>query len=176
MTYTFCLKFYIFTSLPILNLDNIIIKPLGSIEEAKICARMMADSEPWITLERGFEDSFEIIVEPSREVFLTWIGEEIVGFVIIEMSGAFKGYIKSICVSPNQRRKGIGSSLMHYAEERIFSETPNVFLLVSSFNSSARNLYQRLGYEEVGEFKDFIVRGHSEILMRKTQGPLTGYL
>jgi len=62
---------------------------------------------------------------------------------------------------------------MCYAEERIFLETPNVFLLVSSFNTGARNLYQRLGYEEIGEFKDFIVRGHSEILMRKTKGPLT---
>ena len=156
-------------------MDNIIIKPLGSFDEAKICAKMMADSEPWIRLERGYESSFDIIVEPSREVFLAWIGEEIVGFVIIEMNGTFKGYIKSICISPSQRRKGIGSKLMHYAEERIFSETPNVFLLVSSFNSSARTLYQRLGYEEIGEFKDFIVRGHSEILMRKTKGPLSEY-
>ena len=136
---------------------------------------MMADSEPWIRLERGYEESFDIIVDPSREVFLAWIGEEIVGFVIIEMSGTFKGYIKSICVSPEHRNKGIGSTLMHNVEERIFSETPNVFLLVSSFNTSARTLYQRLGFEEIGEFKDFIVRGHSEILMRKTLGPLTEY-
>lgn len=136
---------------------------------------MMADSEPWIRLERGYEESFEVIVEPSRAVFLACVDEEIVGFVIIEMNGTFKGYIKSICVSPNQRDKGIGSSLMCYAEERIFLETPNVFLLVSSFNTGARNLYQRLGYEEIGEFKDFIVRGHSEILMRKTKGPLTEY-
>lgn len=134
---------------------------------------MMTDSEPWIRLERGYDESFEIIVEPSREVFLAWIDEDIVGFVIIEMNGTFKGYIKSICVSPNQRDKGIGSSLMRYAEERIFSETPNVFLLVSDFNHRARKLYKSLGYEEVGEFKDFIVRGYSEILMRKTLGPLT---
>jgi len=136
---------------------------------------MMADSEPWIRLERDYDESFEIIVEPSRDVFLAWIDEEIVGFVIIEMNGTFKGYIKSICVSPSQREKGIGSSLMRYAEERIFSETPNVFLLVSSFNQRARKLYKSLGYEEIGEFKDFIVRGHSEILMRKTLGPLTEY-
>ena len=156
-------------------MDNISIKPLDSLEEAKICAKMMADSEPWIRLERGYEGSFDIIVDPSREVFIAWIGEEIVGFVIIEMNGTFKGYIKSICVSPEHRNKGIGSSLMQYAEEKIFSETPNVFLLVSSFNTSARKLYQRLGFEEIGEFKDFIVRGHSEILMRKTLGPLTEY-
>ena len=136
---------------------------------------MMAISEPWISLERGYEESLEIILESSREVYLAWIEEEILGFIIIEMIGTFRGYIKSICVSKDHRGKGIGSSLMHYAEERIFSETPNVFLLVSDFNHGAIKLYKNLGYEEIGEFKDFIVRGHSEVLMRKTLGPLTEY-
>lgn len=135
----------------------------------------MARSEPWISLERGYEESLEILLEPSREVYLAWIRKEIVGFIIIEMNGTFKGYIKSICVSPDQRGKGIGSSLMQHAEKRIFSETPNVFLLVSDFNYRARKFYKSLGYEEIGEFKDFIVRGYSEVLMRKTQGPLTEY-
>jgi hypothetical protein len=31
--------------------------------------------------------------------------------------------------------------------------------------------YPRLGCERVGELQDFMVRGHSEILMRKTIGP-----
>jgi hypothetical protein len=33
-------------------------------------------------------------------------------------------------------------------------------------------LYERLGYRFVGEIPDYIVRGHSEILLRKTLGPL----
>jgi len=33
-------------------------------------------------------------------------------------------------------------------------------------------LYERLGYEVVGELKDYIVPGHSEMLLRKTIGPL----
>lgn len=135
----------------------------------------MADSEPWISLDRCYEESLELLVEPSREVYLACIDEEIVGFVVLELIGTFKGYIKSICVSPEWRSKGIGTVLMEYAEERIFSETPNVFLLVSSFNTGARRLYKRLGYEEVGEFKDFIVKGHSEVLMRKSIGPLSEY-
>jgi ribosomal protein S18 acetylase RimI-like enzyme len=48
-----------------------------------------------------------------------------------------------------------------------------MFLLVSSFNQEARNLYNKLGYEEVGELTDFIIKGHSEILMWKTIGPLS---
>lgn len=88
------------------------------------------------------------------------------------MTGAFVGYIKTVAVTPTMRGRQVGSRLIQFAEERIFAETPNVFLCVSSFNGEAQKLYKRLGYEVVGELKDFIVRGHSEILLRKTIAPL----
>jgi ribosomal protein S18 acetylase RimI-like enzyme len=91
------------------------------------------------------------------------------------MHGAFVGYIKSICVSPRWRNRGIGSRLMSFAEGRIFGEAPNVFICVSSFNEGARRFYERLGYEVVGELKNYIVSGHSEILMRKTIAPLAEF-
>jgi RimJ/RimL family protein N-acetyltransferase len=47
-----------------------------------------------------------------------------------------------------------------------------VFLCVSSFNERARALYEQLGYETVGELRDYVVRGQSEWLMRKTLGPI----
>jgi len=64
---------------------------------------------------------------------------------------------------------------MAFAEERIFHETPNVFLNAASFNPEAQRLYERLGYEVVGELRDCIVPGHSEILMRKSTGPLAEF-
>lgn len=151
------------------------VKLLDSVDDARVCAGMMADSEPWISLGRGFEDSLGIITDPSRDVYVAWIGDEIVGFVVVEMTGTFKGYIKSVYVLPEFRCRGIGSMLMKHVESKIFSATPNVFLLVSSFNTEARRLYEKLGYEQVGELKDFVVRSHSEILMRKTLCPLTEF-
>jgi ribosomal protein S18 acetylase RimI-like enzyme len=59
-----------------------------------------------------------------------------------------------------------------FAVQRILRVAPKVFICVSSFNDRARSLYERLGYEVVGELKDFIVRGHSEWLLRKSIGPL----
>jgi ribosomal protein S18 acetylase RimI-like enzyme len=94
------------------------------------------------------------------------------GFIIVMTHGALLGYIRILCVDPNTRGRGLGSRLIAFAEERIFREWPNAFLFVSSFNPRARALYERLGYEVVGELKDYIVRGASEILMRKTIGPL----
>jgi len=64
---------------------------------------------------------------------------------------------------------------MDYVEKRILSETPNVFICVSSFNGRVQRLYERRGYEVVGELKNWIVPGHSEILLRKTIAPLTEF-
>jgi len=152
---------------------NVEMRLLRGVDEAEECAGMMAASEPWITLGRGYRESLSVVSDPSREVYVAVIDGRITGFVVVEMRGAFTGYIKSICVAPDLRGRGIGARLMAYAEKRIFGETPNVFLCVSDFNDGARRFYQGLGYETVGELRDYLVRGSSEILMRKTTGPLS---
>ena len=81
------------------------------------------------------------------------------------------GYIQTLAVKEKYRGQGLGSEIMKFAEDRILSERPNVFICVSSFNPRARALYERLGYELVGELKEYIIPGHSEFLLRKTIGP-----
>jgi len=151
------------------------IRRLERRADAETCARMMANSEPWITLRRDYDASLKILTDSSREVYLAMVGDEIAGFTILNMHGAFVGYIQSVCVAPPWRGKGIGSELMDYVEKRILSETPNVFICVSSFNKRVQNLYERRGYEVIGELKNWIVPGHSEILLRKTIAPLTEF-
>lgn len=151
------------------------IRPLEGRAEAEVCARMMADSEPWITLGRGYEESLPLLQDPAREVYVALEANCLVGFLILNLAGVFSGYVQTICVGAEDRNRGIGSRLMKFAEELIFRQSPNTFLCVSSFNTRARALYERLGYELVGELKDFLVRGDSEYLMRKTIGPLRGF-
>jgi ribosomal-protein-alanine N-acetyltransferase len=151
------------------------IRELTTDEEARACATLMANSEPWLTLGRSCDDSFGIMTDPEREVYVAREGGEIVGFAVLQMRGAFVGYIQSVGVGPGARGRGIGSAIVRFAEERIFRESPNVFLCVSSFNERALRLYLRLGYEVVGELTDYIVSGHSEILLRKSTGPLSGF-
>ena len=151
------------------------VERLQSQADAEACASLMACSEPWLTLGRTYETSLAIVQDPSREVYLVREGAEILGFLIICMTGAFVGYIQTICIHPSRRGQGMGSRLVEFAEQRILREVPNVFMCVSSFNHAARRLYERLGYQVVGELTDYIVAGHSEILLRKTLGPLTGF-
>jgi len=157
------------------NYQSIVLKELENSAEIDACARMMANSEPWITLRRDYEASVQTLSVPSKEVYLALSDDEIVGFIILNMQGAFIGFIQTVCVSPEWRGGGIGSKLLDFVEGRILSETPNVFMCVSSFNRDAQRLYRRHGYEVVGELKDYIVSGHSEILLRKTISPLSEF-
>jgi len=131
----------------------------------------MAATDPWITLGRGYDECARVIHDSTREVYVAEDESGVAGFIVLCMVGAFVGYIQTVLVAPNKQGMGIGSKLVDYAEDRIFSESPNVFLCVSSFNSGARRLYERLGYRYVGELNDYLVRGHSELLFRKTRGP-----
>lgn len=155
--------------------SDLSITRLETEAEARACAQFMATSEPWITLGRGFEASLRVIQDPTREVYVARDHGGMAGFIILCMTGALVGYIQTIWVDPNRRSRGLGSQLVCFAEQRIHRSSPNVFLCVSSFNPRARQLYEQLGYTVVGELTDYIVQGHSELLLRKTLGPLTGF-
>jgi ribosomal protein S18 acetylase RimI-like enzyme len=144
-------------------------------DEIFICAEMMAASEPWITLRRDYEVGLKWLQDATREIHVALIEDEVAGFLILNLRGPFSGYIQTICVSPRWRDLGLGRKLIEFAEARIFRESPNVFLCVSSFNTAAQRLYHRLGYTRVGELQDYVVAGHSEILMRKTLGPIADF-
>lgn len=149
------------------------IRPAHDRADREACARLMATSDPWITLGRSYAASLAQLENPTRELYVAERAGRFAGFVLINMHGPFIGYIQTVCVTPEERGQGLGSALIRWAEERIFRDSPNVFLCVSSFNQDALRLYERLGYEVVGELRDFLVRGHAEILMRKTRGPWT---
>lgn len=156
------------------RLPPICIRLLGAPEEASRCARLMAESEPWLTLGRGYEEALRLVQDPAKEVYVAAAGEATAGFVVLHLRGPFSGFLQAIIVAPEWRNRGLGGRLIAFAEERVFCESPNLFLCVSSFNAAAQRLYARLGYERVGELKDYLIRGHSEILMRKSIGPMAG--
>lgn len=144
---------------------------LTSSDDADWAAQLMGTSEPWITLGRSVEASRASIADPSRETYIARMSGERVGFVVLCLTGAFVGYLQSICVTPSWRGRGVGKALIDFSEKRIFAVSPNVFLCVSSFNHAARRLYERAGYTLIGELDDYFVPGHSELLFRKTRGP-----
>jgi ribosomal-protein-alanine N-acetyltransferase len=160
-----------------MELEKIVFSPLDKRNAQMIheCALQMSKSEPWITLKRRYNDVVNLINDETSELHLARSGNEMIGFAIIKLRGAFVGYVQSIVIKPQHRNRGVGIAFMKYLEERIFAEQPNVFICVSSFNQEAKKLYEKLGYRVIGEIEDYIVRGHSEILLRKSRGPLSEF-
>jgi ribosomal protein S18 acetylase RimI-like enzyme len=157
---------------------TVVIRLLDGDLEARACAALMSTSEPWIRFGRDFEKSYALACDPNREVYVAVSDApgdsgSVLGFLVLVMKGAFVGYIQSLAVDDRLRGQGIGTALMEFVERRVLREQPNVFICASSFNPGAQRLYERLGYRRVGELTDFMVAGHSEILYRKTIGPLS---
>ena len=109
-------------------------------------------------------------IDPVKEVHAIRDANGIAGFVVIDMRGLLRGYVQILCVRADCRRRGLGSTLLRWAGERIFHDSPNVFICVSSFNAGARRLYERVGFELVGTLRELLVPGHDELLLRKTKG------
>ena len=152
------------------------IVPMRGDADAEDCARIMSQSEPWITLGRDYARSLEVMRLPTQEVHVALdAAGRVSGFIVLIMQGALVGYIRVLAVREDWRSRGVGAALVAFAEQRIHRQSPNVFLCVSSFNPRGRAFYERLGFESVGELRDFIVAGHSEWLMRKTIGPLADF-
>lgn len=148
---------------------------LVSPKEKRAAAALMAASDPWLRLGLGAAACLKSLNAPLREIYAAREGRDLAGLVIINMHGAFRGYVQTLFVAPAFRGRGAGEALMRLAERKIFARSPNVFLCVSSFNRGAIKFYRRLGYTRAGVIKDFFKKGSDEHLMRKTLGPLQAF-
>ena len=136
-------------------------------EEREWCARLMAASEPWITLRRGLDVLRPAALDPDYVVLVARRGGAPCGFVRIHPRGvAGSPYVASVGVAEAELGRGVGTALLDATEAR-FPGARYIFLCVSSFNVRARELYERHGYRLVGELPDYVVEGRSELLMGK---------
>lgn len=136
------------------------------------CAAMMATSSPWTTMGISYEQCLLGFEGSWRETYVLLYQQKLAGFVVIQPLGSFKGYIQLICISEEFRGNGFGKHLLHFCEAKILETSPNVFICVSSFNTGALKLYQEFGFKLVGELNDFVKTGFTELLLRKTIGPM----
>lgn len=146
-------------------------------EDQNWCASLMANSEPWISLKRTYEDGQALmrVTEGGMEAYMARLGNERLGFVVIKMAGAFVGYIQIVAVADSCRGMGIGNQLMDFVEKRIFEFSPNAFICVSDFNEKARHLYEKRGYQLLGKLENYLENGFTELLLRKTIGSINDF-
>ena len=140
-------------------MDHIAISVAADVDR-DWCARLMAESDPWIRLGRGYEECLAACQsQPGTLLFIARHGDTTCGFALLRERGlAGSPYLASIGVSEAYRGRGIGSRLLAHAEAHFRPRARHMFLCVSSFNEGARRLYERLGYVRVGGLRLYLDR------------------
>lgn len=95
-------------------------------------------------------------------------GSELVGFAVA-WSVVDQAELGNVAVAKDWRRRGIGEALVRDIVLRLFRRgVREIFLEVRVSNRSARRLYERLGFVEIGRRHDYYVRPVEDaIVMRK---------
>jgi len=91
------------------------------------------------------------------------------GLIWFQLQGAFgrSGYVRLLVTGEQAQGQGIGARLLALAEQTVFAQTGDMFLLVNSFNADARRFYERHGYAATGTIPDYVAPGLDEVIMHK---------
>jgi ribosomal protein S18 acetylase RimI-like enzyme len=146
--------------------------------DADACAAIILASPLWarygITNAEAARATLSAVFDGACSGLVAEDGGHILGFTVYAAKGTFvhSGYVRTLAVLPEAQHRGVGRRLMDAAEAEIFSQGPNVFLLVSSWNAGGQRFYEARGYRRIGEIADYVRQGITEVLYRKTVGPI----
>jgi ribosomal-protein-alanine N-acetyltransferase len=113
---------------------------------------------PWIDVLDALSSRRSVRLKAVRD-------DEIVGYVIGDQRSAEEGWIASIAVHPDYRRRGLGNRLMELAETKL--ERPVIRLTLRQSNAAALALYRERGYREIGVWPDYYHGKEDALVMEK---------
>lgn len=154
-------------------MDNLIIRATLSSDIPHI-AKILSTSDAWTCYGITYEIAKQLLETMPDDSFVAVIDNDIVGFITLRIDGVgnIGSYIRMVVVAEPYRGKSIGSKLVEYISNIAFQKTQNLFLICSEGNDMARRFYEKIGFTQVGVLTDLVVKGHHEILYRKTTGPI----
>jgi [ribosomal protein S18]-alanine N-acetyltransferase len=156
---------------------GLVVRPLRAAD-VEACAAIMAALPLWreygVSAASARDTFTAALAGQESRVQVAEDGARILGFVEYLVRGTFghSGYVWAVGVAADAQGRGVGGRLMDAAEADILGAGPNVFLLVNSTNATAQRFYARRGYRRIGELADYMRPGVTEILYRKTRGPI----
>ncbi|HYA21773.1 MAG TPA: GNAT family N-acetyltransferase [Thermoproteota archaeon] len=110
--------------------------------------------------------TFAYFLSSDHAVFLVYDVEgSVEGYVICDISSRKKGIVVSIAVSPEHRRKGLGSSLLEAAMSRMRGRVSELELQVARSDEGAVQFYEAHGFLIEGTLPDYYADGEDAYLM-----------
>jgi ribosomal protein S18 acetylase RimI-like enzyme len=119
------------------------------------------DAWPWI-------DTLAALTFPQTVRLKAVANDRVVGFIIGDRRRLKRtGWIASIGVHPNYRRRGIGRNLLEVCEDLL--AMPRIRLSLRPSNDAALRLYQQAGYVRIDTWTRYYRDGEDAIVMEKVR-------
>lgn len=128
-------------------MDNII-RLYNDKNDRESVIRILESSFIIVSPHNNPADSIDRKVKQMDDLFFVaeTVKGEVIGTVMVGYDG-HRGWIYSLSVDPKHRGKGIGTSLLRFAEEKLSSlGCPKVNLQVLMSNSQVISFYKKNGY------------------------------
>ena len=111
------------------------------VELWSVCGLLRSWNDP-------LEDIHLCVTTPSSELVVADSAGQLVGSAMLGHDG-HRGWVYYLAVHPNWQRKGIGRSLMSYAEGWMDQrQVPKIQAMIRADNLLVRGFYMHLGYQD----------------------------
>ena len=133
-------------------------------------AQMLAAMPPWSVIGWPAELMLAGLrrQRPSVYRFELVAEGELAGIVTIQNPFLHGPYLQLLAVLPAFQGRGLGEAVLRWMEQEARSqESRQLWLCVSTFNTSARGFYERFGFREAAVLEQLASDASDEIFMRK---------
>lgn len=145
---------------------NIVQASLRDLSSLRELERVCFGSDAWPLL-----DLISVLTMPGLVRLKAELDGRMVGFVGGDAHrNEGIGWITTICVVPEFRRQGIGSSLLERCEKQMGQNI--VHLTVRASNLSAIHLYEQKAYHQVDTWRRYYSDGEDGLILEKRLEPL----
>ncbi|MDQ0243224.1 ribosomal protein S18 acetylase RimI-like enzyme [Bacillus fengqiuensis] len=113
------------------------------------------------------DNYWENVLSPEVILFVAKINNQIAATVQLHLctkdNGNHRAEIAKLMTHPNDRRNGIGRSLMKRAEERAKQEGRSLLVLDTRKGDPSNRLYSSIGYIQAGEIPNYAKSANGEL-------------
>ncbi len=112
------------------------------------------------------EDIFQDCLNTRYDCWVCELGDDVLGYCIMSMAVG-ESHILNLCVSPKEKKQGIGRKLLEHLISIASKKAEMMFLEVRPSNINAIALYENMGFNEIGVRKNYYeaVGGREDGLM-----------
>lgn len=137
--------------------------------DAKVISSQLAAMNPWRALNYSAVQLENYLLAPDSALnrYTVRVDNTIVGIVAVRYPWLKGPYLELIGLFPEIQRRGLGTAIMAWFESVAQPTATNLWVLVSSFNESARRFYLRHGFKEIGQIDALVYPQSTELLLRK---------